>query len=462
MQPANFATSENTVMTLLTRRAPRLIFCRCLSSLKRPVLDIKSIIARKDEYRDSINKRKLPQSYVQNLEDIVERRNHEVELAKEIDSLRHERSIMGEAMKKEKSPQIKESLIELKLQLKYLEEQHKELSSEILDKAEGLPNLIDPTVAESEAEIVQFINCESEKDAVSIKPATTFDHREIAENLSIVDFQSAAKVSGSSWYYLIGDGALLEQALVQYGLKKARQYGYRMVTPPSIVKNEFVHACGFKPNDQNNEKQIYGIEGGNLSLTGTAEIPLGAIHSGTDFENGQKFPIKYVGVSRAYRAEAGARGKDTKGLYRVHEFTKVELFHFTTPEYAKQELEDLRQLQTEIIEELGLMSKMIKMPADDLGAPALMKYDCEAWMPGRGNWGELTSSSNCGDYQARRLGIRYRNSDNKLQFVHTLNGTCMAVPRVIVAIIEQFYDEATNTIKIPPVLQEYMDGKDAI
>lgn len=448
-------------MRLLQKGPAQFISVRYLSSLKRAALDIKSIISRNDEYRESIKRRKLPESYLQSLDNVLQNREKEVALAREIDSLKHERSIMGEALKKNKDNDIKQSLVDLKLQLKNLEHQHKLLAEEVLTSAESLPNLIDASVRD-EMEVVEYINCESEEDATSQMPQTSYDHREVAERLSIVDFQNAARVSGSSWYFLTGDGALLEQALIQYSLKKARQHGYKMVTPPSLVKNEMIHACGFKPNDQNDEKQIYSIEDSDLSLTGTAEIPLGAIHSVTTFEHSQTFPIKYVGVSRAYRAEAGARGKDTKGLYRVHEFTKVELFHFTTPDNAETELEEVRKLQTEIISELGLIAKMIKMPADDLGAPAMAKYDCEAWMPGRGNWGELTSTSNCGDYQARRLGIRYKNTNNKLEHVHTLNGTCMAVPRVIVALIEQNYDELSNSIAIPKALQAYMDGKEKI
>lgn len=236
-----------------------------------------------------------------------------------------------------------------------------------------------------------------------------------------------------------------------------------MMTPPSVVRSEVVNACGFKPNDQNNEKQIYELEGEKKSLTGTAEIPLAAFHASTTFPEGSSFPKKYVGVSRSYRAEAGASGKDTKGLYRVHEFTKVELFHFTTPEGASKELQQLKEMQVEIISELGLAAKVLNMPTSDLGSPAMQKYDIEAWMPGRGSWGELTSCSNCGDYQARRLGIRYKISkESGSKHVSTLNGTAMAVPRVIVALIEQNYNPKTKEIRIPKVLQPYMDGKDKI
>lgn len=434
---------------------------RFKSTLARPVLNVKDIIARQHEYRDSIVRRKLPESTVSDLHSIVERRRQEIELEHKIGAMRHERKLLGEQMKSNAGDTVKQALVEIKKSLGVLELEHAQCAADILSKAESLPNLIDSQVGDRQT-IVECINCSSELDAMASLPPTKHDHLDVAEKLQLVDFKTAARVSGASWYYLVGDGALLEQALVQYSLKKARQHGYRMVIPPSIVKNDVIGACGFRPNDQNGERQIYTLEHGDLGLTGTAEIPLGALHSATDFDRKQQLPLKYVGVSRAYRAEAGARGRDTKGLYRVHEFTKVELFHFTQPDSSGSELEQLRKFQTEIIAELGLKARMVRMPADDLGAPALMKYDCEAWMPGRRDWGELTSSSNCGDYQARRLGIRYRGHDNKLSYVHTLNGTCMAVPRVIVAIIEQNYDEATKSIVVPKVLREYMDGKERI
>ncbi|ABN66649.2 seryl-tRNA synthase-like protein [Scheffersomyces stipitis CBS 6054] len=446
------------------RNASRHVGTKNTEILLRPQLDINGVITNKEEYESSIRRRMLSEEYLTGLNYIVENRPKQLELSQKISLLRGERNVLGEQMKKGKSSSIKDRLTSIKEELKPLEVEAKTLTEEIYRRAEMLPNLLDSTVPKDTLvnDIVEFIHCDSEEDAMRKLPKTEFDHKLIGEKLNIMDFETASRVSGSSWYYLIGDGALLEQALVQYGLSKARRRGYKMVIPPSIVRSEIVHACGFKPQDQNNEKQIYELIDENRSLTGTAEIPLGALHSSTVFDTSTNFPIKYAGVSRSYRAEAGASGKDTKGLYRVHEFTKVELFHFTTPENSSQELEELRQLQTEIITELGLSAKVLNMATSDLGSPAIKKYDIEAWMPGRGNWGELTSSSNCGDYQSRRLGIRQNRKDQKVAHVHTLNGTCMAVPRVIVAIIEQNYDPETESIKIPHVLRPYMDDKSVI
>lgn len=440
------------------------------SALKRPVFDLKSILSNSQAYEESIKRR--ASNNADDLRYIIENRQLELDLANELNALKHERTKLGDSMKSAHTrasnantaglDEIKTKLTQIKDQLKDLQAKHESFASRLHDAAEALPNLLDSSVPRdpNEGEIVQFVNGASEKEIVSSLPKTKLDHKQIGEKLGILEFDTASRISGSSWYYLIGDGALLEQALVQYGLSTARKYGYKMVAPPTIVKSEVVSACGFKPKDQNNEQQVYELSHGGLSLTGTAEIPLGALHSSSTISG--PLPLRYVGVSRAYRAEAGARGKDTKGLYRVHEFTKVELFHFTNPENSAQELEALRQLQTHIILELGLAAKVINMPTTDLGAPAMKKYDTEAWMPGRGTWGEVTSASNCGDYQSRRLGIRYKDHDGKLKYVDTLNGTCMAIPRVIVAIVEQFYDPKTESIVIPEVLRPYMDGKDRI
>lgn len=434
--------------------------------LRKPNLDIKRIINESDRYKESLLRRQQ-KNLIPCLEYVLQQKPTEHELTIKINHLRHERSSLGESLMKRNSPvdKTKQRLTEIKKELKELEGKRDILAGNIHLSAESLPNLLDPTVPHDSfnEEVVKYINCESEKDAATKKPPLKFSHKEICEKLDIVDFIVGSRVSGSSWYYMKGDGALLEQALIQYGLAKAREHGYIMIVPPSVVHSEIVDACGFKPNDQNGEQQVYNIADSNLSLIGTAEIPLGALHSSSTFPSHQQFPVKYVGISRSYRAEAGARGADTKGLYRVHEFSKVELFHFTTPEKASQELEEIQKFQISFVEGLGLMAKVLNMPTSDLGAPAMKKYDCEAWMPGRKNWGEITSCSNCGDYQSRRLGIKYEDpTSGKQEYVYTLNGTCVAVPRVIIAIVEQFYDAETHSVIIPQVLRKYMDNKERI
>lgn len=435
-------------------------------ALKRAVFDIKSIISREEEMRSSISRRGGGDE--SNLSYVVENRKKENDLQSERNRLVSERkklgSKMGKLMKEsslsDEAKHLQAQLLEYKKHICLIENELELISKNVHRCVESLPNWLDSTVPMDPLvpEVVDIIAGESESSILEELPQTVHDHKFIGESLKIMDFSTASRISGSSWYYLIGDGALLEQALIQYAMQKARSRGYKMVVPPSIVKSEVVNACGFKPRDQNGEKQVYTIENEPLSLTGTAEIPLGALHSSSTMEQ----PAKYVGVSRAYRAEAGARGKDTTGLYRVHEFTKVELFHFTTPERSTEELEELRKFQSSLISELGIKAKMLNMPTTDLGAPAMKKYDCEAWMPGRGSWGELTSCSNCGDYQSRRLGIRFKTDSGKLDYVHTLNGTAMAVPRVIVALLEQNYEAESQRVRVPEVLRPFMDGKEFI
>lgn len=431
------------------------------NALPRAQLDLPGIVAKASEYQTLIDRRCLASG--PSLEYIVSNRPKYLQIQREINSLRQERTQIAKPALSGLPQQVRERLAEIKQILKPLETQERSMASLLYSHAENLPNLLSLSVPidELKGESVAFINCASREDAEAKMPQRTLDHREIGLELGIMDFNIALRVSGSSWYYLIGDGALLEQALVQYALKIARQHGYTMMAPPSLVRSQVLDGCGFKPRDQNGEKQVYHIEDEDVSLTGTAEIALAAFHSSHTFTHNQQFPVKYAGVSRAYRAEAGARGKDTKGLYRVHEFTKVELFHFTDADKATIELEELRELQTSIIKGLGLMAEMINMPTTDLGAPAMKKYDCEAWMPGRGSWGELTSASNCGTYQLRRLGTKYWQ-EQEMNHVHTLNGTAMAVPRVIVALIEQGWDEETRSVRIPAVLQPYMDDKERI
>jgi seryl-tRNA synthetase len=277
---------------------------------------------------------------------------------------------------------------------------------------------------------------------------------------------------------------MLEQALVQYALGVARRKGWKAVAPPSLVYSHIASACGFQPRDQNGEQQIYAIEQSEkdkakpqLALAGTAEIPLAGMKANQTLEEAE-LPLKTVGVSRCYRAEAGARGADTKGLYRVHEFTKVEMFawtqpdnmgddHFTTPTAPSSEaiFDEMLFIQKEILEALGLHCRILEMPTTDLGASATRKIDIEAFFPSRekdSGWGEVTSSSMCTDYQSRRLQTRMRVKGGKLEFPYTLNGTALAVPRVLAAILENHWNEQDGTVTIPEVLRPFMGGQEKI
>ncbi|KAI4660999.1 uncharacterized protein J4E79_005567 [Alternaria viburni] len=366
----------------------------------------------------------------------------------------------------------------LKAELSSIEAQESEIQEEIEGLAQDLPNLSSTcTPVGTEADVLGYIN-------ESSKSPNRRSHVDIGQELGVLDFSGSAQTSGWGWYFLVGDGAMLEQALVQYALGVARRKGWKAVAPPSLVYSHIASACGFQPRDQNGEQQIYAIEQSEkdkakpqLALAGTAEIPLAGMKANQTLEEAE-LPLKAVGVSRCYRAEAGARGADTKGLYRVHEFTKVEMFawttpdnmgedHFTTPTAPSSEsfFDEMLSIQKEILEALGLHCRILEMPTADLGASATRKIDIEAFFPSREKdegWGEVTSSSMCTDYQSRRLQTRMRVKGGKLEFPYTLNGTALAVPRVLAAILENHWNEQDSTVTIPEVLRPFMGGQEKI
>ncbi|ANZ73424.1 BA75_00969T0 [Komagataella pastoris] len=434
--------------------------------LKRPSFDFKSIVQLQDEYIKSCSRRLVNEQTLLNASSILDRYKDFARLDVQLQNLKTERSKLNFQLKNSGANQyLLEELSSLKVKIKNLSIHYNETQESLYQMAESLPNLIHPSVSDKEA-IVATINCSLNdiEELSTRRPDPTFDHKSILEDLNLANFQTASRVSGTSFYYMLNDGALLEQALIQYSLKFARQNGYQMVIPPSVVKNEVTYACGFKPRDQNNEQQVYELANSTQCLNGTAEIPLAALSIDAEF-SAQDLPKKQCAIARSFRAEAGAHGKDTKGLYRVHEFSKVELFQWTKNDVntSSKILKDILNLQIEFFTSLGLKCKVMNMPSNDLGSPAYQKFDIECFMPGRGKFGELSSTSNCLDYQARRLNIKYRNpATNKLQFVHTLNGTMCAVPRTIVAIIENFYDPLSKTIEIPPPLRSFMDDKERI
>ena len=290
------------------------------------------------------------------------------------------------------------------------------------------------------------------------------DHVALAEKLDLVDFEAGASVAGQKFYYLKNEAALLEMALTQYAMHTLLKHGYTPIITPDVARVEVLEGIGFIPRDPDaNKRQIYSIADTDLCLIATAEITLGGMHRDQILDLA-RLPLKYVGMSHCFRTEAGAPGRDTKGLYRVHQFTKVEMFAFCTPEDSEKIHLELLGIEEEIFQGLGLPYHVIDTCTGDLGGPAYRKYDLEAWMPGRGKggeYGEVTSTSNCTDYQARRLNIRYRPPTQKgTRFVHTLNGTAVAVTRAILAILEN-YQQADGSILVPEALQKWV-GKERI
>ena len=290
------------------------------------------------------------------------------------------------------------------------------------------------------------------------------DHVALCESLDLADFEAGAKVAGQKFYFLKNEGALLEMALVHYAMQTVLKHGYTPVITPDLASKDVLEGIGFIPrNPDPTKREVYTIEHSDLCLIATAEITLGGMHRDQIFDE-TELPKRYVGLSHCFRTEAGAAGRDTKGLYRVHQFTKVEMFAFCTPEQSEALHREIKEIEEEIFKGLGLCFHVIDTATGDLGGPAYRKYDLEAWMPGRGEkgeYGEVTSTSNCTDYQARRLQVRYRSKNFKgNRFVHTLNGTAIACTRALIAILEN-YQQADGSVVIPEVLRAWV-GKEKI
>lgn len=281
------------------------------------------------------------------------------------------------------------------------------------------------------------------------------DHLEIGEALGILDFERGARVAGSGFYYLKNEAVLLELALVRYALDVLKKKGFQLVFTPDVARDRFYLGTGYQPRGP--EAQTYVIEGTDLGMIATSEVTLAGLHADEVLKE-EELPKMYAGYSHCFRQEAGAYGKYSKGLYRVHQFTKVEMFAYTAPEESEKTHEKLLALEEEIWRGLGIPYRVLEMCTGDLGAQAARKYDLEAWMPGRGDWGEITSTSNTTDFQSRRLGIKYRKKDGALGFAHTLNGTAIATSRAIVAILEN-YQKKDGSVEIPKALQKYVGGK---
>ncbi|KAJ1729822.1 seryl-tRNA synthetase [Coemansia biformis] len=319
-------------------------------------------------------------------------------------------------------------------------------------------------------------------DTRALSDADFRDHYDLALRLGIVDMEAGAKVAGSRFHYWRGAGALLELALVQFAMTRAAAAGFTLHITPDAARSSVVDACGFQPRPGADEaagtageaSQIYRItpvahdahgaadEDDPLCLVATAEIPLVAMKQ-QQLLGSATLPMSLAGMGHCFRAEAGARGRDTRGIYRLHQFTKVELVVLALPEHSDAELARLVSFQESLYADLGLTFRVLQMPTQELGASAYQKFDVEAWMPGRGAWGEIASASNCTDYQARRLGIRVRSSTAGAApaFVHTLNATAVAVPRLVVALLESF-QRPDGSVVIPAALRPWMMGRDVL
>ncbi len=279
------------------------------------------------------------------------------------------------------------------------------------------------------------------------------DHLELGEKWNWIDFEGGARTTGAGFYFLKGDLVLLDLALQQWTVQELVKRGFLPTITPDLAHDSILQGIGFMPRGP--ETQVYSIDGMNLSLVGTAEITLGGLYA-NQILSSEELPLRICGISHCYRTEAGAAGRASRGLYRVHQFTKVEMFGFTTPAQSEAMHQELKQIECDLFDALEIPYRVVDTATGDLGGPAYRKYDLEAWMPGRGEggeWGEVTSTSNCTDYQARRLNIRYKNPGEKgTHFVHTLNGTAIALSRALIAVLEN-HQNADGTVRVPACLQ---------
>ena len=281
------------------------------------------------------------------------------------------------------------------------------------------------------------------------------DHEELMLNLDLIDFERGAKVAASKFYFAKNNLVRLNQALLNYGMDTLAKHGYTLMETPDLAKNEILAGVGFNPRGE--ETQVYSVENTDLSLIGTAEITMGGYHANEvlDLSRG---PKKYMALSHCFRTEAGAYGKTSKGLYRVHQFTKLEMFIYCKPEDSEAMHEELLAMEKKIADGLKLPYRVIEVASGDLGGPAYRKYDLEAWMTMKNDYGEITSASNCTDYQARRLNIKYRKEDGANEFAHTLNGTAIVTSRFPLAIVENFQQKDGSVI-VPRALRKYIGFK---
>ncbi len=415
------------------------------------MLDLKFVKENRDAVVENINNRYMKVD-VDNILKLYDERS---DLIQKTEDLRQKRNENAKKMKGKLEPETRSLLIEegktLKADISLSQSELETVEKELFSEAGKIPNMAHPDAPlgkedKDNTEIKRF----KEPTEFSFKPK---DHVELGQSLDLIDFDSGTKVAGPKFYYLKNQAVYLELALVRYALDIVQKNGFTPIITPDIAREEVLEGIGFNPRGE--ESNIYALEDTGTCLIGTAEITLGGIHANNIIDP-DSLPIKMAGHSHCFRREAGAAGQYSKGLYRVHQFTKVEMFIYCKPEDSEKYHQEVLGIEEEIFQGLDIPYRVVDTCTGDLGAPAYRKYDLEAWMPGRGKtgeWGEVTSASNCTDYQARRLGVRYKE-EGKTRYLHMLNGTAVAVSRAIIAIMENFQQE-DGSIKIPAKLVPY-------
>ena len=409
------------------------------------MLDINFIRNNKELVEHSI-KEKMYKNI--NLDEILTLDDQRKTLLQQVEALRKERNDNTAKMKNGKpSDELIAKGKEIKEKLSTLEADLSNFEKELNLKLKTVPNVIfdDVPLGDESAsvEVKKWGECKT----------TGVDHLDYAVSRDWVDFERGAKVAGAKFYYVKGGLALLENALIQFGIKKIVEHGFTLMDVPDLVNSRVLEGTGFAPRSSEQSDEYY-IEGEDLALIATAEMPITGYHMDEIIDE-EKLPLFYAGFSACFRKEAGAYGKHTRGLFRVHQFNKLEMYAFCTPEQSKEIHEKLRAIEEEIWQEIGIPYHVINIAAGDLGAPAAKKYDIEYWSPVDQKYREITSCSNCTDFQARGLNIRVRRKDGAVEVLHTLNGTAISLARTMVAVIENFAEEG-GKLRVPEVLQSYL------
>ena len=409
------------------------------------MLDINFIRNNKELVEHSI-KEKMYKNV--NLDEILALDDQRKVLLQQVEALRKERNDNTAKMKNGKpSDELIAKGKEIKEKLSTLEVDLSNFEKELNTKLKTVPNVIfdDVPLGDESAsvEVKKWGECKT----------TGVDHLDYAVSRDWVDFERGAKVAGAKFYYVKGGLALLENALIQFGIKKIVEHGFTLMDVPDLVNSRVLEGTGFAPRSSEQSDEYY-IEGEDLALIATAEMSITGYHMDEIIDE-DKLPLFYAGLSACFRKEAGAYGKHTRGLFRVHQFNKLEMYSFCTPEQSKEIHEKLRGIEEEIWQEIGIPYHVINIAAGDLGAPAAKKYDIEYWSPVDQKYREITSCSNCTDFQARGLNIRVRRKDGTVEVLHTLNGTAISLARTMVAVIENFAEEG-GKLRVPAVLQPYL------
>ena len=422
------------------------------------MLDPRSLQERRAEVLESCRRRRV----AADVEGAIARQGRLAALQTELNDAGRLRNEHQEAGKRKLAPEEREAHTaegrRLKEEVARLEREVEAARSALEAALAGIPNFVHPDVPEGGEDDARELRRVGDLPRFDFAPR---DHVAVAEGLDGIDFEGGARVAGQKWYFLKNDLVLLELALQRYALDVLLEDGFTPFVTPDVARPEIVDALGYSPRGP--ETQIYSLANADLCLVGTAEITLGGLHADAIFEE-EELPRKYAGISHCFRTEAGSHGRESKGLYRVHQFTKVEMFAFTRPEDSEAMHAHLLDLEERIFQGLEVPYRVVDIAAADLGAPAYRKFDLEAWMPGRGEggaYGEVTSTSNCTDYQSRRLRVRFRRKGGKrTELVHLLNGTAVANSRAIVALLEN-HQRADGTVAVPKALQRYV-GRDLL